>query len=187
MARLIFLGPPGSGKGTQASILSQAYQFPHISTGDMLRSAVSQETELGKQAKEYMERGDLVPDELILGIVRDRLSEDDAQGGWILDGFPRNVEQAVYLESLLEEIGQSCDQVLNLKVADNTIVQRLLSRGRQDDSEDVIRHRLQVYHHQTAPLISFYSDRQKLTSIDGDMAVEHVSASLADVVHQFKR
>lgn len=183
MTRLIFLGPPGSGKGTQAAVISGSYSFPHISTGDILRQAVSQGTELGQKAQTYMDRGDLVPDELILGIVRDRLSEPDAKTGWLLDGFPRNVEQATYLESLLDGIGQSCDRVLNLQVSDDSIVKRLLERGRKDDNEEVIRHRLQVYRQQTAPLIDFYQSRQKLVSVNGDRSVEEVTHSLKAVVN----
>jgi adenylate kinase len=183
VTRLIFLGPPGSGKGTQAAVISSTYGFPHISTGDILRQAVQQGTDLGLQAQAYMDKGDLVPDSLILGIVRDRLGEDDARKGWLLDGFPRTVDQATYLESLLHDIGQSCDRVLNLQVSDDSIVQRLLGRGRKDDNEDVIRHRLQVYREQTSPLIDFYQSREKLVSVNGDRAVDEVTHSLKAVVH----
>jgi adenylate kinase len=183
VARFIFLGPPGAGKGTQASTLAQTCHIPHISTGDMLRTAVAQETEVGLKAKSYMDKGELVPDALILDLVRDRLSSDDSQAGWILDGFPRNVNQANFLDTLLDEIEQACDHVVNLEVPDEVLIQRLLNRGmnRSDDTEEVIRHRLQVYRDQTAPLIDFYRDRQKLVSIDGDQSIDAISDQLVQL------
>ncbi|WP_448598026.1 adenylate kinase [Thermoleptolyngbya sp.] len=182
MARLIFLGPPGAGKGTQAAELAAASAIPHVSTGDILRAAVAGGTELGQKAQSYMDRGELVPDALILDLVRDRLSQSDAQAGWILDGFPRNVEQAKFLDALLAEIGQSCDCVVNLEVPDEVLVTRLLGRGRADDNEEVIRTRLAVYRSQTAPLIDFYRDRQQLVSIDGNQSIEHVGMALRQLI-----
>ncbi|MBF2080287.1 MAG: adenylate kinase [Synechococcales cyanobacterium T60_A2020_003] len=184
MARLIFLGPPGAGKGTQASKLAQSCHIPHISTGDILRAAVAQETELGLKAKSFMDKGELVPDHLILDIVRDRLASEDTKGGWILDGFPRNVSQADFLDNLLDDIDQACDYVVNLEVPDDILIQRLLSRGmnRSDDNEEVIRYRLQVYRNQTAPLIDFYRDRQKLVSINGHQSVDAVTNQLKELV-----
>ncbi len=129
-----------------------------------------------------MDRGELVPDALILDLVRDRLSQSDAQAGWILDGFPRNVEQAKFLDALLAEIGQSCDCVVNLEVPDEVLVTRLLGRGRADDNEEVIRTRLAVYRSQTAPLIDFYRDRQQLVSIDGNQSIEHVGMALRQLI-----
>jgi len=184
--RLILLGPPGSGKGTQASVIANCYGLSHISTGEMLRSAVSQGTELGLKAKEYMDRGDLVPDELIFGIVRDRLTANDALNGWLLDGFPRNAEQAKVLETMLKEIHQSCDKAVNFQVSDDSIVHRLLERGRQDDEEDVVRHRLQVYYEQTAPLIDFYAERNQLASVNGDRPIDQVTASMKEIVESLK-
>lgn len=181
--RLIFLGPPGAGKGTQAQRVSQRLGIPHISTGDILRQAVAKQTPLGQQAKSYMNRGDLVPDELILGLVRERLQQDDAQSGWILDGFPRNLSQAKFLDELLAEIDQACDRAVNFTVPDENIVQRLLARGRQDDQEETIRHRLTVYRQATAPLIEFYEQQSRLVSIDGSQEInavtEHLSQNLA--------
>ncbi len=147
-----------------------------------MRAAVASGTELGQKAQSYMDRGELVPDALILDLVRDRLSQPDAQGGWILDGFPRNVEQAKFLDELLAEIEQSCDCVVNLEVPDEVLVARLLGRGRTDDNEEVIRTRLAVYRNQTAPLIDFYRDRQQLVSIDGNQSIEHVGAALRQLI-----
>lgn len=178
MARLIFLGPPGSGKGTQAQILSQAQKIPHISTGDILRDAVAKKTHLGEKAQSYMDKGELVPDELMLELVRDRLSQGDVAAGWILDGFPRTVVQATFLDELLYEISQSCDRVIKFDVPDEVLIVRLLGRGRKDDTEEIVRHRLDVYREQTAPLIDFYRNRSQLASIDGNQPVEAVTSEL---------
>jgi adenylate kinase len=186
VTRLIFLGPPGAGKGTQAKRLSHSCQVPHISTGDILRTAVAQQTELGKKAEFYMNAGELVPDELILGMIRERLMADDAVHGWILDGFPRNVDQAVFLDELLEEIQQPFECVVNLEVPDEVIISRLVQRGaeegRSDDTEATIRHRLEVYRERTEPLIDFYRNRQQLVSVDGNQPVDVVTEELLKVV-----
>lgn len=182
MGRLIFLGAPGAGKGTQAKVLADLCNIPHVSTGDILREAVAQETVLGLQAKAYMDRGDLVPDQLVIGLIKERLAEADAQVGWILDGFPRNVSQAEFLDQLLEEINQVYDYAVNFHVPDEILVARMLNRGRKDDTEEVIRHRLQIYHEKTAPLIDFYKGREKLVSIDGNAAVDTVTAELKSLV-----
>jgi adenylate kinase len=179
---LIFLGPPGAGKGTQANMLSEHCDVPHISTGDILRTAVADQTDLGQKAEQYMNAGELVPDELILNLIRERLAQPDAKDGWVLDGFPRNVPQAEFPDQLLDEIGQPFDFVVNLDVPDEVIISRLLKRGRKDDSEEVIRHRLDVYRQQTEPLIDFYRNRQKLVSIDGNQEMESVNADLRKVV-----
>ena len=180
--RLIFLGPPGAGKGTQAQILSQNHQIPHISTGDILRSAVANQTSLGKQAKNYMDKGELVPDELILSLIQDRLSYEDTVNGWILDGFPRNVNQATFLGELLAKLDQSADCVLNLQVPDEVLVERLLARKRKDDNESTIRRRLEVYHQDTVPVINFYQEKKTLKTINGDRTMENVSKSLNDAI-----
>ncbi|NET59088.1 MAG: adenylate kinase [Symploca sp. SIO2E6] len=186
MARLIFLGPPGAGKGTQAKLLAEVLQVPHISTGDILRSAIAAKTPLGQKAQSYMDAGELVPDGLILDMIRDRLNEQDAHQGWILDGFPRNVSQASFLDTLLQELNQTCDLAINLEVPDEVLMARLLERsqkeGRADDNEDTIRRRLEVYHHQTAPIIGFYRDRSVLTAINGDQSVESVTEYLKQLV-----
>lgn len=175
---LIFLGAPGSGKGTQAQVLAERLGMPHISTGDMLRQAIADGTELGNQAKSYMDKGELVPDRLILGMIEERLGYTDAKAGWILDGFPRNVTQAKFLDELLINIGHRTQWVINLKVSDEVIVTRLLARGRADDHEDTIRHRLLVYREQTAPLITYFQEQGKLYAIDGNQPIDKISENL---------
>jgi adenylate kinase len=182
MTRLIFLGPPGAGKGTQAKFLAELLKIPHISTGDILRSAIAQATPLGKKAQDYVDKGLLVPDELLLDLVRDRISQPDAQTGWILDGFPRNVTQASFLDNLLQESHQTCD-CINLEVADEVLISRLLARGRPDDTPETIRTRLEVYRNETAPVIGFYHDRSNLKIVDGDRSMEEVTESLKQVVN----
>lgn len=182
MTRLIFLGPPGAGKGTQAKVLSENCNVPHISTGDILRAAVKAKTELGQKAEGYMSAGKLVPDDLILDLVRERLGQEDTVNGWLLDGFPRTVEQAEFLNKLLDEIGQSCEFVINLEVPDDVLVARMLERGRADDKEEVIRTRLDVYRKETEPLIAFYRGRQQLKSVDGNQLMDAVSEALQTIV-----
>ena len=182
MARLIFLGPPGAGKGTQAKLLADSHNIPHISTGDILRAAVSRQTNLGVKAQEYMDRGELVPDQLVIDLIRERLGQPDAQPGWILDGYPRTVVQADSLDGLLVELSQTCDRAINFDVPDETLIERMLSRGRKDDNEGVIRRRLEVYREQTAPLIDYYQTREKLATIDGSQSMETVAANLNKVI-----
>jgi adenylate kinase len=182
VARLIFLGPPGAGKGTQAKFLADTHAIPHISTGDILRESVAEQTPLGIKAQGYMDRGELVPSQLLYDLVRERLGKPDAQNGWILDGFPRNLPQAEFLGSLLPEIGQECDRVVNFDVPDEELVTRMLSRGRKDDNEDTIRRRLEVYREETAPLIDYYESRQKLVTVDGNQSMEEVTSALKQLV-----
>lgn len=182
MARLIFLGPPGSGKGTQAAQLAIDEQIPHISTGELLRKAVADKTELGVKATYYMDKGELVPDKLVLDMVRERLHQTDVQSGWILDGFPRNVAQAESLENLLKELDQVSDSVISLEVPDEILVDRLLGRGRKDDKEETIRRRLEVYREQTAPLINYYRARGQLRSVNGDRPISAVTAALKQAI-----
>jgi adenylate kinase len=178
LTRLIFIGAPGAGKGTQATILAEHFHIPHISTGDILRAAVTDQTELGVKAKAYMDAGDLVPDALILDLIRDRLAQSDAVKGWILDGFPRNVAQAEFLDKLLVEIDQHDYVGLELFVPDNILVERLLLRGRADDNVDTIRNRLGVYHQQTSPLTDFYKKQNRLRQVNGHQELEIVSQDL---------
>ena len=182
MTRLIFLGPPGAGKGTQAQTLAQHRNIPHISTGEILRGAMQERSPLGTKAKSYVDGGELVPDQLILDMVEERLSQPDTQLGWILDGFPRNVMQAGFLDELLQKIAQSSVRVINLEVPDQVLIERLLDRGRQDDTQEVIRRRLEVYREQTAPLIDFYRDRQQLLSVNGNQSLEEVTAELEKTI-----
>jgi adenylate kinase len=181
VTRLIFLGPPGAGKGTQAKLLAELLKIPHISTGDILRSAIAQATPLGQKAQSYVEQGLLVPDELLLDLIRDRLNQPDAHKGWILDGFPRNVSQASFLDDLLQELNQTCDCV-NLEVPDEVLMTRLMERGRPDDTPETISTRLGVYHNETAPVIGFYRDRSALKAINGDRPMEAVTESLKQIV-----
>ena len=185
MARLILFGPPGAGKGTQAVELSDRFAVPHISTGDLFRAAVSEQTTLGVKAQGYLDRGELVPDDLVIDMIRERLVQPDAKAGWLLDGFPRTVPQAHALDELLSSIHQGLDRVVNLEVPDAFLLERLLGRGRKDDNEAVIRRRLQVYHDQTAPLIRFYGDRSQLTDIDGSAPVEDVTAAIQTALTAF--
>ena len=173
--RLVLVGPPGAGKGTQAVRLAERLDVPHISTGDLFRANLTkgQETPLGLEAKRYMDAGDLVPDSVTVAMVRDRLTHDDASKGFILDGFPRTLSQAGSLEELLAERGENLDAVVEFKVSEDVLVQRLLGRGRDDDTEDVIRRRQQVYRDETAPLLEHYRDR--LVSVDAVGSVEEIT------------
>ena len=216
--RIVLVGPPGAGKGTQAQFISSHLAIPRISTGDIFRFNVTSHTELGLKAREYMERGDLVPDQVTVAMVRDRLGEDDAQEGFLLDGFPRNVPQAETLKKMLLEWDARLSVVLELVVDEDEVVRRLSGRRtcrrcervwhvlydppsrpdvcddcggelfqRDDDKEDVIRHRLEVYNTQTAPLIAFYADEGVLVGIDATGPVEEVTAralsALSPYVH----
>ena len=170
--RLLFLGPPGAGKGTQAQRLATSHGLLHLSTGDLLRAEVEAATPLGQEAQAVMARGELVGDALVLAIVRHRL--EGHHGGWLLDGFPRNLTQAVALDGLLAELGQSIEQVLLMELEDPVLLQRLLARGRADDNAEVIRHRLHVYREQTAPLIAHYQDLGLLQSVEASGSVEEI-------------
>lgn len=178
MSRMILLGPPGAGKGTQATSLIDRLGIPHVSTGDMLRAAVAAETPVGLQAKAVMESGELVSDEIVIGIAEERLSEDDAQKGFLLDGFPRTIAQAEALEGLLSKLGVELDCCLALTVDNDAIVERLLKRaeieGRADDNEETIRERMREYDAKTAPLLDFYKSRGRLVDVNGMGTIEEV-------------
>ncbi len=171
--RLLFLGPPGAGKGTQAVKLAESHALLHLSTGDLLRAEVAAGSELGQEAEAVMARGELVSDALVLAIVRSRLSGHE--GGWLLDGFPRNLAQAEALDALLGELNQQIELVVLMEVDDGVLIQRLLSRGRADDNEAVIRHRLAVYREQTAPLIEHYRGQGVLQSVEAAGTVEAIA------------
>ncbi|WP_299487335.1 adenylate kinase [Acaryochloris sp. IP29b_bin.137] len=185
MARLILFGPPGAGKGTQAVSLAADFNIPHISTGDLFRAAISGQTPLGLKVQSYLDQGQLVPDQVVIDMVQERLAQPDTASGWLLDGFPRTILQAQTLDKLLTEMKQTCDRVINLQVPEQTLITRMLSRGRKDDTEAVIQDRLQVYHTETAPILDFYRQRNCLVDIDGDTSVEAVTdrikAALADL------
>ncbi|GLZ12298.1 adenylate kinase [Actinomadura sp. NBRC 104425] len=203
--RIVLVGPPGAGKGTQAQFIASHLSIPKISTGDIFRANVSSGTELGRKAKAYMDRGDLVPDEITIAMVRDRLAQDDARDGFLLDGFPRNVPQAETLKKILAEWDARLDIVLELVVDEDEVVRRLSGRRtcsrcgriwhvdfddkqddicddcggelfqRDDDREEVVRHRLEVYQQQTAPLVQFYADEGILVGIDATGPIEEVT------------
>jgi adenylate kinase len=214
--RLVLVGPPGAGKGTQAQFISSHFAVPKISTGDIFRTNVSEGTELGVEARKFMDAGDLVPDEVTIAMVKDRLSYDDVSEGFLLDGFPRTVHQAEVLDGMLAERGKAVDVVLELVVDDEEVVRRLSGRRtcrqcghvwhvdfdppategtcdrcngdlfqRDDDSEDTIRHRLDVYADQTSPLIGYYGDKGLLRGVDATGPVEDVTDRAINVLRRF--
>lgn len=180
--RIVLLGPPGSGKGTQAALLNKALGVPHISTGDLLRAAVAAGTSLGRQAKAAMDAGELVSDELMLGLIEERMGADDVAAGYILDGYPRNLAQARALDDVLGRIEMPVDNALSLVVDEEQIVARLAKRseeeGRSDDAEQVVRNRLEVYREQTAPVIGYYEEKGLLKAVDGVGSIETINQRL---------
>ncbi len=183
---LILLGPPGAGKGTQGYRLSERYSIPEISTGDILRAAVRMGTPLGREAKSYMDRGGLVPDEVMIGMVRERLAHDDTERGFILDGFPRTVAQAEALTQLSEEQQRPIEHVISIEVPQEELLQRLAGRrqleGRHDDTDEAIRHRLEVYERETAPLIDYYRCQGLLRCIVGVGTIDEIFQRIAVVL-----
>jgi adenylate kinase len=180
MKRLIFMGPPGAGKGTQAKIICSEYSIPQISTGDILRASIQNGTEMGLKAKRFMDAGDLVPDEVVIGIIKDRLNESDCSKGFLLDGFPRTIDQAKALDELLKALNIKLDAVINIAVPDTELLRRLLERakieGRADDNEETIKNRLANYNSKTFPLLEYYSKAGALKEIDGLGKMEEITS-----------
>ena len=186
MTRILIVGPPGAGKGTQSARITSAYGIPAIATGDIFRANIKNETELGQQVKAIIDAGDFVPDSLTNDIVADRLLEADAAEGFLLDGYPRTIDQLGFLDGLLAEQGTALDAVILLVVDLDELVSRLLKRahqdGRTDDNEDTIRHRQELYARETAPLIAVYKERGLVVEIDALGQVDEVSARIADAL-----
>ncbi|QNV38326.1 adenylate kinase [Rothia terrae] len=186
MNRLLIIGPPGAGKGTQAVRIAEKLNIPAISTGDIFRKNIKEETELGKEAKRYIDSGNLVPDSVTNNMVRARLAEEDAANGFLLDGYPRNVAQVQELDSILEDMGVEIGRVLLLVADNDELVQRLLNRaaeqGRSDDNEEVIRHRLKVYEEETAPLVALYTERGIVKEINGLGDIDEVTERILDAL-----
>jgi adenylate kinase len=184
--RMLLLGPPGAGKGTQAQHLVAKFGIPQISTGDMLRGAVAAGTDVGRQAKDYMDRGELVPDAVVIGVAEERLSQDDTESGFILDGFPRTAAQAEALDVLLERMGTNLECCIALVADEDSLVARLLGRAqiedRSDDSEETIRTRMSVYRAQTAPLVDYYRNRGVLAEVDGLGSPEEVAKRIEEAL-----
>lgn len=183
---VLLMGPPGAGKGTQAKKLEQALGLPQVATGDLFRENLKNETELGQLARRYMDKGELVPDEVTVGMVRERLSRSDCASGAVLDGFPRTVTQAEALEGLLEEMNGRLSVVISVKVPQDVLVERLLRRaeieGRADDNEETIRNRMRVYHDQTAPLLDYYQAKGLLVEVDGEQSIEAVHEDILSTI-----
>jgi adenylate kinase len=183
---VIILGPPGAGKGTQASLIAEDAEIPHIATGDIIRAIKEQGTDLGREVKTVYDRGDLVSDGLMIELIRERLSHPDTDPGFVLDGFPRTLRQAESLDGLLEELDRGVAVVLHFQVPDDMAVDRLHGRavaeGRSDDTPEVIRHRLDVFHQQTEPVIEHYRAQGILVGIHADRTVEEVFAEVQDVL-----
>lgn len=179
MSRLLLIGPPGAGKGTQAARLSEAYRIPAISTGDIFRDNVRHETQLGKQAKAFMDAGDNVPDSLTNELIRHRLAQPDAQQGFLIDGYPRTIDQVRELDEFLDSHGTALDAVVELVADPDVVIDRLrkraLEQGRADDDEAVVRHRLDVYSQQTAPLVDVYDARTLLVAVDALGEIDDVT------------
>jgi adenylate kinase len=184
--RIVLLGAPGSGKGTQAALLVEELDLPHISTGELLRAAVKAGTLLGQKAKAVIDRGELVSDEIMLGLIEERLSAGDARNGFILDGYPRNLAQAEALDELLERLAQPVDEALQIDVDEEEVVERIQRRadeeGRSDDSVEVARKRLKVYAEQTAPVVDYYARRGVLSRVLGEGSIEEVFQRIRGVL-----
>jgi adenylate kinase len=185
--RIVLLGAPGSGKGTQAARMVEALDLPHISTGVLLRAAVAADSPLGQAAKAVMDRGELVSDDIMLGLIEERLSQSDVAGGFILDGYPRNLAQAQALDELLQRLKQPLQQALQIDVDEEEVIQRIAGRaaaeGRSDDSEEVVRKRMRIYAEQTAPVADYYATQGLLTRILGQGSIDEVFQRIMSALH----
>lgn len=184
---LIILGPPGAGKGTQAALLVSAFKIPHISTGEIMRQAVSSSSELGSRVKSYLDSGELVPDQLVIEVVKDRLSRDDCSKGFLLDGFPRTVDQAVALDIILKDMKRELSHIIELDVSESVLLDRIRKRGengsgRSDDSLEIAANRLQVYWRQTAPVTAYYKESGRVLTINGLGSVEEVQERIKNAI-----
>lgn len=177
--RAIMFGPPGAGKGTQSKVISDWLQIPHISTGAILRQEMADSTEMGKLAQEFVNKGELVPDKVLIGMMKTSLDTSKCPHGWILDGFPRTLPQAQFLDTLLTDLDQEVNVALFLNVSTSLVVERLLKRadleGRADDNEETIRNRLSVYEHQTLPVLKYYGEKGVLITVDGSRSLDEVT------------
>ncbi len=211
--RIIMMGPPGAGKGSQAKIIAKEYSILHISTGDMFRSALKNETPMGLKAKEFMDKGELVPDSVVNGLVEERISQDDCKNGYVLDGYPRTINQADALSDILEDKQQEIDVVISIDTSDETVIKRLTGRRvcvscgaiyhvdnnppeeqgvcdlcegevvqREDDKEETVRNRLEVYKKQTKPLIEYYEKKDLLVEVDGEQELSDVFADIKEIL-----
>ncbi len=189
--RVVFVGPPGAGKGTQAKIISDKFDISHISTGEILRKHLKEGTELGKKAKSYMDKGELVPDSIIMDMIRALLQSGKIkENGFLFDGFPRNIQQKKLLDELLEEFNVSINKVIVLEVPDNIVIERLLQRaekeGRIDDTREIIEKRLQIYHEITKPIISSYKEEELVNYVDGIGTIEEITEKISDILIKYK-
>ncbi len=179
---LIILGPPGAGKGTQSILIAEELKLKHLSTGEILRKAVTEGTPLGLKAKEVMDSGNLVSDDIMIGIIREAISADDAKGGFILDGFPRTLEQARELDSIMKSLGYGSARVINITLDDDELIRRMLGRGRKDDTEETIKNRLNVYKAQTAPVREHYSKNSAVFDIYGIGSISEINQKILEVL-----
>ena len=211
--KIVMLGAPGAGKGTQAKMIAEKYGIPHVSTGDIFRANIKNGTELGKEAKTYMDKGELVPDELTVRILLDRVAQEDCKNGYVLDGFPRTIPQAEVLDKELTKLGEKIDYAINVEVPDENIIKRMSGRRaclscgatyhiehvppkkegicdkcgselvlRDDDKEETVKNRLNVYHQQTQPLIDFYNNKKVLKEVDGTVDMKDVFKAITDIL-----
>ena len=189
--RLLLIGAPGAGKGTQATRIAEHFHVAHISSGDLLREHVTNGTDIGRKAQEYMERGDLVPDDLVLSMLRKPVTEAVAAGGYVLDGFPRTVEQAEAAYAVAKDLGVAVQVAVHLAVDPAALVERLIARGeasgRTDDTPEVIRHRIDVYEERTAPLVAYYAERERLVQVNGDRPIDEVTWSVVVQLQKARR